>query len=179
MTTHDITDWLPVVAVCARRALRRLPRRCHAAHLIELEDLVQAGLVGVWRRARSHDGTPPTWKIGVWARNAITDELRIRVRARHTPSRWQAGVNLTGAQSDGLRDRQPDVLAVLEAHDALAGLTPARREVVELRMAGCGMGEIAHRLGLSYAAVLARFHAAREHIRRTGVGGRQADAVGV
>lgn len=121
----------------------------------DAEDAVQEGLWKAWRaldrydRSRAFKG----WWFAI-IRNCCLDLCRRR--SRHPTG----GTDPDTLASDG------DARQALERHDqvawALSRLTPAHREVLQLRYFGdCSYREIAEALHIPAGTVMSRLHAAR------------------
>ena len=117
------------------------------------EDAVQEVFVKAWRGRGSFDpgrGSLRTWLFGI-ARNVVVDALRAR------------GRRVVPIALEDRHDRPTDadvadaVAAHLAVHEALAGLSPAHRDVlVRVHLQGLSAAEVAAELGVPVGTVRTR-----------------------
>lgn len=121
----------------------------------EAEDVTQEAFVRVWRQAhtyRPERGSPDAW-LTFLVRNLAIDRLRVR---RRTPA-----LPLPDGEAGPAEDSCIQFIDTSDCvQQALGGLSPAQREVIELSFFGGLTGpEIATRTGLSLGNV-------KNHLRR-------------
>jgi RNA polymerase sigma-70 factor (ECF subfamily) len=124
------------------------------AHLAE--DVLSETMLTVWTDARRYrgDSSPRTWLYAI-GRNKATDRLRQRAA-------WPLEV-LDGHRVEEATDQVDTRLAVEEA---LKGLPPDQREVVELAFFhGCGYEEIARIMRCPVNTVKTRMFLAKQKLR--------------
>lgn len=131
------------------------------------EEVMQDSFLRVWNASetyRSSRGQVSGWLIGI-ARNRAIDMLRSRqhkTRLRERTPLPEPGDEDTFGVAD-----ETDAVATRQAvTDALAGLSMAQRQVVELAYyGGMSQSEIARQLGEPLGTIKSRTRVAMEHLR--------------
>lgn len=148
--------YAPAVRVCLHRHFR-------AVGSTELEDLEQQVWCAVWLALARFDGRSEvaTWLVAI-TKHVAGASARAQRRAELTLTRFsQLGQTAPGAEwADRLWDR-------LSLADALAGLAPVLRRVIELRyFGGLTDREIAGRLQVPLGTIKGRLRAGLTRLRR-------------
>jgi RNA polymerase sigma-70 factor (ECF subfamily) len=132
------------------------------------EELVQETLLRLWRSAGAFDparGSARTYVFTIARRAAV--DLHRRRAMRPLDLLTDAGVTEAGPELGAVEDTGDGLLTALDLRDAVARLSPAHREVIEL---GYGhdltQAEIARRLDLPLGTVKTRSHSALQALRR-------------
>ena len=131
------------------------------------EEVMQDTFLRVWNASDSYlasRGQVSGWLIGI-TRNRAIDMLRSRLHK--TRLRERTPLPEPGDEdSFGVPD-ETDAIATRQAvADALAGLSMAQRQVVELAYyGGLSQSEIAHQLGEPLGTIKSRTRVAMEHLR--------------
>ena len=117
------------------------------------EDLVQETFVRLWRSAHRYDPRRSSVRTFVYtlARRAAVDLWR---RSSRSPTATAAGAELEDAVGGAAFD---ELVVRLDVGEALAALTPAHREVLELQY-HCDLtqNQVAERLGIPLGTVKSR-----------------------
>ena len=132
------------------------------------EELVQETFLRLWRSAGAFDrsrGSARTYVFTIARRAAV--DLHRRRSMRPLDLLTDAGVTEAGPELGAVEDTGDVLLTALDLRDAVARLSPAHREVIEL---GYGhdltQAEIARRLDLPLGTVKTRSHSALQVLRR-------------
>ncbi|MGW2050613.1 RNA polymerase sigma factor [Streptomyces sp. NPDC001858] len=128
------------------------------------EDIASETFTVAWRRMRDIPTPPLPWLLGV-ARN-LTHELRRRDGRQYAAAAEEAQriITSSGGRVD---DVAADVTERAAALQALAGLSPADREVLTLvAWNGLAPRQAARVLGISTATFQVRLHRARRRLER-------------
>ena len=127
------------------------------------QDAVQDAFLAAWRTAPSFDprrGSPATWLMTLVHRRAV-DVVRREERRRAAPLD-DAPVASGDATDEAVETREQRV----RVQAALACLTPAEREALELAYyGGLSQSEIAERLGVPLGTVKSRMFAGLARLR--------------
>jgi RNA polymerase sigma-70 factor (ECF subfamily) len=131
------------------------------------EEVMQDTFLRVWNASdtyRSSRGQVSGWLIGI-ARNRAIDVLRSR--QHKTRLRERTPLPEPGDEdSFGVPDETESIATRQAVTDALAGLSMAQRQVVELAYyGGLSQSEIAHQLGEPLGTIKSRTRVAMEHLR--------------
>lgn len=133
-------------------------RWCHQASSVEAEDAVHGAFVALWE-SRTVVRSPHGWLMTVAVRNLAAD----RAAASGTDT-------LDGDPCEPERERveDPPALSVRSqlVLEAIAGLSPRRKQIVELTLAGLSAREIADELGISTSTVRSHLCQSSDLIRR-------------
>lgn len=131
------------------------------------EEVMQDSFLRVWNASetyRSSRGQVSGWLIGI-ARNRAIDMLRSR--QHKTRLRERTPLPEPGDEDTfGVPDETDAVVTHQAVADALASLSMAQRQVVELAYyGGMSQSEIAHQLGEPLGTIKSRTRVAMEHLR--------------
>lgn len=132
------------------------------------EELVQETFLRLWRSAAAFDpqrGSARTFLFTIARRAAV--DLRRRRATRSLDLLADADLAESGPERGAVEDTGDRLLAALDLRDAVAGLSPAHRKVIELGYReDLTQAEIARRLGLPLGTVKTRSHSALRELRR-------------
>jgi RNA polymerase sigma-70 factor, ECF subfamily len=146
-----------------RRSVFRFVRTLTLGDEYLAEDITQETFLRAWRTPDLVVDGPEgchNWLTTV-ARNIVIDRLRRR-RAR-PPETGDEHLSLVPAPSSDI-DRMVTSLTV---HDALATLSPARRQLlIEVYLRGRSLAEVADELGIPVGTTKSRIHYALRALRR-------------
>ena len=146
------------------RVARYLTRDADAA-----DDLVQDIVLRLWGRM-ADPGQDPILDLRHYAFSALRNRVRDR-GAKLAAEAWLMPISSDAPAGDrlhpGTGPEAPARMACAEALAALDALAPDQARLLRLRaLEGLSYGEIAHRLGLSEAAVTSRLSRARAALRK-------------
>jgi RNA polymerase sigma-70 factor (ECF subfamily) len=135
------------------------------------EDVVQETMLRAWRHCgqlSAEKGSVRSWLVRV-AHNIAVDKIRMR-RSRPVE------VDPDAVREAPVKDHADAVVTALQVRDALAGLSPGYRDVLELvYLNGFTAREAARRLGIPEGTAFSRLHTALRLLRRE-LGGSAAAA---
>jgi RNA polymerase sigma-70 factor (ECF subfamily) len=131
------------------------------------EEVMQDSFLRVWNASdtyRASRGQVSGWLIGI-TRNRAIDMLRSRLHK--TRLRERTPLPEPGDEDRfGVEDETEAVVTRQAVADALAGLSMAQRQVVELAYyGGMSQSEIAHQLGEPLGTIKSRTRVSMEHLR--------------
>lgn len=158
-STGDNDAWRSIIDLYARRVFALAKSRCGDAVLAE--EITQSVFATVAVKLGTGDYTEQgrfeSWLFRV-AMNRLRDEMR-RVKRQATPTDPEAMRNLPHAARDSDGDELPPALARLR--EAMAELSTADREIIELRhQGGLSFKQLAELLDEPLGTLLARHHRA-------------------
>lgn len=155
----------------ARRLRGHIRRRAPWLDAEDREDLVQEVLISMHGARASYDPARPfmPWLAAI-ARNRIADHAR---RHRRRAAGAQAYRTLAETfDSDAVNHSAAGVVAAMSLQRAMADLTPAQREAVQmLKIEQLSLAEASARSGLSIAALKVSVHRAVRRLRARLGGG--------
>ncbi|MGD1916859.1 MAG: RNA polymerase sigma factor [Phycisphaerales bacterium] len=170
--TGDQDAWRALVEAYARRVFGLLRSQgCDPARAEEITQSVFVTVARVVGRGQyDEQGRFDAWIFRV-AMNRLRDDARTRKRrATYEMGDEAEAVHLAAASAPSEQDHSG-------LHEALAGLAPADREVIELRhRANMSFKQIAEVLGQPLGTVLARHHRALRKLRATLEGASKSTA---
>lgn len=153
------------------RALTRKQVSAELARCVDAEDVVQSIFRTFFRRVRRGCYDVPDgeelWKLFlVIALNKIRDESDFHHAAKRDVRLRRGGAALEAATARPGQDEQARVHLHLTIEQALAPLPPAYRKIVELRIAGHEVAEIAKLTGRSKRTVERNLQEFRQNLQR-------------
>jgi RNA polymerase sigma factor (sigma-70 family) len=151
------------VAELYRRYSGRLERLVapRVGDLYDADDVVQSAFRTFIRTAdRGHYDLPDGQDL--WGLLVVIALNKVRSRSRYVTARKRAADSGTVSADEAGRESDPG--GVIDLRDALERLTPAERELVELRATGHGVEEIARRVGRSKRTVERQLLACRRSL---------------